>query len=318
MSLKIVYTTIIILLLTNIYFIFLNNNKNTNSVISSEIKDEIKITKRKSLVQDFYYYNCKKMERIGGSIYSTNKQERVEGGWFVCLDKLIAPRKNDCNVLSFGINTDESFDYEMNNDFKCNVYSFDPIVEADRFQQIRNSNKNLKNSIMIPVNDKWKFYRIGVTGSKDNVRNKNELGWIETLDNILKITNLENKIIDIFKMDIEVWINENIVGIEQNVFEHLNIDYACKYFKQILIETHSSNLKSSELFDLLKRIGKCFSLFHRDTRLIGPNYGGEVFKDAAIKSLHINLAHFENEIYLINFLLSTGELYFVNENFLSK
>ncbi len=314
---NLVNTTIIILLLTNIYFILLNNTNTNTSSVSSEINEEKQITRRKSLVQDFYYYTCKKMERIGGSIYSTNKQERVEGGWFVCLDKLIAPEKDNCNVLSFGINTEESFDFEMNNNFKCNVYSFDPIVEADRFQQIRNSNKNLKNSVMIPVNDKWKFYRIGVTGSEDNVRNKNELGWIETLDNILKLTNLENKIIDIFKMDIEVWINGNIVGIEQNVLEHLNIDYACKYFKQILIETHSSDLKSSVLFDLLKRIGKCFSLFHRDTRFIGPKYGGEIFKEAAKKSFHINLAHFENEINLISFLLSTGELYFLNENFLS-
>ncbi len=99
MSLKIVYATIIILLLTNIYFILLNNTNTDTSSVSSEINEEKKITRRKSLVQDFYYYTCKKMERIGGSIYSTNKQERVEGGWFVCLDKLIAPEKNNCNVL---------------------------------------------------------------------------------------------------------------------------------------------------------------------------------------------------------------------------
>ena len=110
--------------------------------------------------------------------------------------------------------------------------------------------------------------------------------------------------------------NNILIGGEIDVLENFNIDYACKYYKQFLIETHSPNTKSKQLYNLLKKLDKCFSLFHRDTRLIVPQYKGEVFIDAAPLNFKINLADFENEIILSNFLISTGELYFINENFI--
>ena len=103
------------------------------------------------------------MIRIGGpSGYIQNSPHplyRIDGAWFICLDRQLAPKKDDCNVLSFGINNDYSFDFEINRDFGCSVYSFDPIVEADIFSKIRSSNNNLAQSVEIKVNPKWTFYK---------------------------------------------------------------------------------------------------------------------------------------------------------------
>jgi hypothetical protein len=291
-------------------------------IYSTELEEELLKINDTYLVRDFKYHHCQKRQRIGGDRYFENKLIRVEGGWFVCLDKRIQPNYKNCNVLSFGINTDESFDNEINKKFQCNVHSFDPFIEADRFKKIRNSNK--KTDFMLKINDKWIFYRIGLTGSIENVKNKNQIGWIATLNDLLELTQLNNKIIDVFKMDIEINNNNKnglIMGGEINVLEHLDIDYACKYFKQLLIETHNPDLNSKYMYDLLMRLEKCFSLFYRTTRLIGPNYGGEAFSEKKSrqelgKSVQIKMDHFENELYLAMFLFSTGELHFINRNFI--
>ena len=121
------------------------------------------------LTRDYIFHKCIERRRIGGQIKPENKLERTEGAWFVCFDGNLAPIKNDCNILSFGINTDESFDYEMNKDYGCSVHSFDPFIEAVRFTNIRQSKKELQQSLKIDVNNKWKFYSLGITGSKKNI-----------------------------------------------------------------------------------------------------------------------------------------------------
>jgi len=221
-------------------------------------------------IKDFERYQCKDRKRIGGSPSKISKTNdllwRIDGAWFVCFDGKLAPKKNSCNVLSFGINDDESFDLDFNSNYGCNVFSFDPFVEAEIFSKIRQSDSSLKDSNLIKVNPKWFFYRIGVTGSKQNARDQNKIGGFETLDNIITLTNLKNKIIDVFKMDIEKG--------EINVLENLDMDYACKYFKQFVLETHP--LSPNEIFSrytyiLLQKLHKCFLLFHRDTRFFKGN-----------------------------------------------
>ena len=69
--------------------------------------------------RDYIRYKCKDRRRIGGNlehISNTNGNPllRIDGAWFICFDKKISPRINDCNVLSFGINNDLTFDLEMN------------------------------------------------------------------------------------------------------------------------------------------------------------------------------------------------------------
>lgn len=113
--------------------------------------------------RDFISYACKNMKRIGGETHfiknALHPLYRIDGAWFICFDDKLAPLKFNCNVLSFGINNDYTFDMEMNKDFGCNVFSFDPFIEADLFAKIRADNKNLSQSINIKVNQNWNFYR---------------------------------------------------------------------------------------------------------------------------------------------------------------
>ena len=46
------------------------------------------------------------------------------------------------------------------------------------------------------------------------------------------------------------------------------MNYACKYIKQFLFETHKHD------YNLLKKLELCFSLFHRDTRFLSGDAQG--------------------------------------------
>ena len=85
-----------------------------------------------------------------------------------------------------------------------------------------------------------------MTGSKENIQNPNKKGGIDTLENILERFNLKNKLIDVFKVDIE--------GSEENLLANLDIDYACKYFKQFMIETHIADLNKNICYELFNKI----------------------------------------------------------------
>ena len=207
--------------------------------------------------RDYIRYKCKDRRRIGGNlehISNTNGNPllRIDGAWFICFDKKISPRINDCNVLSFGINNDLTFDLEMNIKYGCNVFSFDPFVENDRSKRMRKNNSIY--SYQVALNDKWFFYRIGLTDFEHR-KNINKIGWMETFENIIKLLKLENKVIDILKMDIE--------GAEKQFLYHIDMNYACKYIKQFVLETHLNNRLDLKLYYRLKKLEHCFSLFHR-------------------------------------------------------
>ncbi len=222
-------------------------------------------------ISDFQHYNCKDRRRIGGMSHLVSKTNdplwRIDGAWFVCFDAGLAPINNKCNILSFGIHEDDSFDFDFNQNYGCNVFSFDPFVEAKRFTKIRDSDQTLKDSHIIQVNNKWAFYRTGVTGSNEKTKNQNKIGGIETLENVLKLTNMQDKVIDVFKMDIE--------RSELDVLEHLNIDYACKYYKQFVLETHPESKTDQSAYKMMQKLKKCFLLFHRNMRF----FEGEVLSD---------------------------------------
>jgi len=294
-----------------------------NSISNAQLKVNATIRKQmiqvlssmKFLQRDYIYYECKDRRRLGGFKKDAwrpmpkNELERFDGAWFVCFDGNLAPVLNKCTVLSFGIDWDDSFDFDINTEYGCTVHSFDPFKEATRFTKIREKNPELKDSLYIDVNRNWRFYSLGVTGSKENIQNPNKRGGIDTLENILERFNLKNKLIDVFKVDIE--------GSEENLLANLDIDYACKYFKQFMIETHIADLNKNLIYVLLRNLEQCFSLFHRDSRLIGPNFKGETFlEENKKKGFKINTKYFEDENMLSKFLISAGELYFINENFL--
>ncbi len=125
-------------------------------------------------------------------------------------------------------------------------------------------------------------------------------------DQILDMTKTRNKIVDVFKIDIE--------GPEKGVIETMDIDYFCKYVKQFMIETHPGFPP-----DLIYKLERCFYLFHRDSRLFlesirGPT--GWLTEWQKTGGFSLNLSLFKNEVELSKFLFTKGELYFVNLNFL--
>ena len=115
-----------------------------------------------------------------------------------------------------------------------------------------------------------------------------------------------------FKMDIE--------GPEWSIFETMDIDYACQYFKQLIFETHLRDVPKSNFknYELIKKLEKCFLLFHRDTRFYNPINTKE---NGALtefqKSYAFDLRKFgTSDLQVICYMLSVGELYFVNKSFL--
>ncbi|CAF1157378.1 unnamed protein product [Brachionus calyciflorus] len=86
--------------------------------------------------------------------------------FYICLDKNLKPNKSKCNLISLGINYAYTFDQEMRNSYDCNLYSFDPFIESGYFKAIRNKNSNLKESPVLQVDEKWFFYRLGISSNR--------------------------------------------------------------------------------------------------------------------------------------------------------
>jgi predicted small secreted protein len=265
--------------------------------------------------RDFVRYNCRNKVRIGGKKEyiqnAPNNLWRIDGAWFICLDESFKLNKNNCLVYSFGINNDYTFDQVIRYEYECNIYSFDPFIEADVFKAKRNELKAYKTN-KLEMDKKWIFYRLGIS---TEIKNENEIGGMLSLNLILnKLTKQNNKIIDIMKIDIE--------GGEIEIIKKLDMNYACKYIKQFVFETHFNYETSGGKngFDSLRKLETCFSLFHRDTRFFkGDTYGstGHMTEFQNPKSnFKINLDHFNNELDLANYLFTTGELYFINRNFI--
>jgi hypothetical protein len=218
-----------------------------------------------SMSRDYFRYNCSKIKRIGGEPNLLkrlpNEIMRTEGAYFVCFDQGAEPIKDNCNVISIGINMDPSFDVTLNKDYGCRIESFDPFVEDGMFYNIRKTTNQL-NKVSVKVNDKWTFHRIGLCGPK-SITNEKKIGMMTTLDKMIEYTGLKNQIIDILKIDIE--------NAEWEPIRTFDMDYLCKYVKQFLIETHFKDWKifpgmAMEHRKILRRLEKCFRLFVRHTR----------------------------------------------------
>jgi hypothetical protein len=267
--------------------------------------------------RDFNRYVCKDPRRIGGEEryvkQAPDTSIRVEGAWYACFDESLNPATNPCLVYSFGINTDESFDLEINQKYGCHVHSFDPFIEAVRFKQIRDADPKLNQAFEIRVNDKWSFYRLGLLGPHSNLKIPQELriGSILNFDQILELTGNRNKVVDIFKMDIE--------ESDVSVLEHIDVDYLCKYVKQFMLETHPYKMSPAKARLLLNKLEKCFLLFRRDAKFYHVfNFGPTGLLTEFQSKASISLAGFPTEMDLAQFIFTIGELYFVNVNFLNK
>ena len=137
------------------------------------------------------------------------------------------------------------------------------------------------------------------------------------LEDIITYTKLNGKVIDIFKMDIELG--------EWDFLHNLDVDFMCKHVKQFMLETHTPDatnplLKLTEALNVMRRLEKCFLLFHRDTRFYRDNRNGAYgfwkseFQEPFVHKIDVN--EFKSELKIIDFMVTYGELYFVNKNFL--
>lgn len=163
--------SLVVLCLT-ISFILLiqNSRKNKPQTPRSNCEQILKVSDSNFLVgtRDFMRYECHRLKRIGGHEKhiknAPHRLYRLDGAWFVCADERVGPKKSDCIVMSFGVRDDFSFDKQMSSskgedEFDCLTFSFDPHFEADLFSEQRLSDKRLVDSVEIPVNRNWKFYR---------------------------------------------------------------------------------------------------------------------------------------------------------------
>lgn len=165
------------------------------------------------------------------------------------------------------------------------------------------------------MNEKWTFYKLGITGNANGTNSSNQqssslkLGDLVTFDKILDMTKMRNRVIDVFKMDIE--------GGEKGVLKELDMTYACKYIKQIMFETHM-NVK----FEEMVKLEKCFFLFKRDTRFYmsmkkHAKYGylSEFQLINGTAGFKLDLTPYRDDVHLAQIMFANGELYFINRNF---
>lgn len=186
------------------------------------------------------------------------------------------------------------------------MHSFDPAVEAPIFASIRANNPKYKNEPVLPVTNKWTFYKLGVSNEPTAKLGSHKMNDKLDLMSLIKLAGLENKIVDVFKMDIE--------GEEKGVFADLDMAYACKYFKQFMFETHKNFM-----FNDLVKLEECFFLFHRHTRFfLKDDVGGPTGLRSEFQQdgFLLNLDLFKNETYLAEYMFVNGEFYFLNINFL--
>ena len=151
------------------------------------------------LVRDFFSYECKNMLRIGAEYVAAhakvNKTWRIDGAWFLCTDDRLAIKKNDCNVLSFGIGDDFSFDEEIAFTYGCRIHSFDPFIETDYFARIRDENPKWSANVSLDVIENvWTFHRIGIETLAMESAKPNTLPWMLSYPSILNHLHLENKV----------------------------------------------------------------------------------------------------------------------------
>lgn len=179
---------------------------------------------------------------------------------FKCLDDSVELVREKCAMLSIGVGNDILFDYDIVERYVCEVHSFDPIVEADVFKQARTRNSN-NDSVIVPVVSKWNFYRAGLSPNVSMFVSNESLkcGDYLNMSDILGLTQLKNRTVDVVKIN----LNET----EKESLKNLDMDYACLFFKVILVRT-SFDVINGEL----SHLNKCFYLYNRETKFLISDY----------------------------------------------
>jgi len=220
-------------------------------------------------LEEYYYIMvqqntivCPKSQRFG---------KAGDGGWDLCLSDVFTP-KAPCLSYSFGVNHVWEFDDEVANKLGCEVRAFDPSMKS----------ADQKHAERV-----W-YFNLGIGGKNETL----STGWkINTFSSILKRHNHETSIIDILKMDVEYW--------EWSVLENILADGSLKKVKQLLIETHTGNVPTVDLFRFYLTLLK--QLYHSGFRMWKSNWNHL----GTMVSVHTGKR-----------LTCCFEMYFVNVNFL--
>jgi len=170
-------------------------------------------------------WNCPWLERFGGL---------GDGGKFVCGLRFLKP---PCVIYSFGSAGDNSFERDVLQFSKCEVFTFDPTTKAPP---------------IMPPNIFYKNYGLAeITGTKDQV------GPVKTLQDIMK--ELNHSFVDLLKVDIEL--------SEWKVFKQLIQDQYLP-FGQLELEVHWWQISLEELIEFFEGMDQMeFRLFSRDPNL---------------------------------------------------
>jgi hypothetical protein len=105
----------------------------------------------------------------------------------------------------------------------------------------------------------------------------------------------------------------DIEGPENQAFESLDMEFACKYIKHIMFDSSEYCVQGvEEVRGLLYVVSSRYADFHRNDK--HPLYGTIAeFQDP--EGFELELKAFGDEMELTNFKFVNGELYFLNRNF---
>ena len=207
----------------------LNSSNENISEIEAEFGKIMLMIKDKITIPRF---KCAKLRLMGG-IWSCGCTEQCisDGYKYVCFDKEFMPHK--CNVMSFGIGDDLTFDKAMTL-YGCKVIAFDHTDHE-------NSNRKHKSSLHtvtlgIGDKDQYSVFNVSFGKNHENFVINTEL---LTYSSMLNIFHINPNDVTILKIDIE--------GYEWRVLKNiLNTPNLINGVKQILLEFHLNVISTKQ------------------------------------------------------------------------
>lgn len=148
------------------------------------------------------------------------KHITTKGNWHICQDEPYTI-KPPCLIYSFGIANDFTFDDAMAA-LGCEVHSFDPSMNMSDHKRGNN----------------LQFHNLGIGSSntdgfiprRDGYVKDRQVWKMRTVKAIMEQLNHENRVIDVFKMDVE--------GYEWGIMDNMMETGVLKHIRQYLLEYH--------------------------------------------------------------------------------
>ena len=167
-------------------------------------------------------------------------------------------------IYSLGVGEDITFDSEVMDHFKCQVFAFDPTPKSIEWVKKNVSDKNFKFSPfgISKSSGVKKFYKpknqLHVSGSlyDSDVVNKNDYENLNFITLIDAMKEYDHQKINVLKMDVEGAEYEIIEHIKEN---NIQIDQILVEFHSLIIENGDS--KTKKAIQTLYEMGyKCFGI----------------------------------------------------------